>query len=267
MKKASGSMNLGYIIGFIVLIASVIALIFFLRSIDPEGKDELEICHNSVILRAKTLKIAGQLDCATQYICISGGKACEGMNADETISITGGVVAGGKGQTVNVPVTGAKAEILQAIADQMADCWWEFGEGKNDYMKDSFLRNTACAACSIIKFDKTIQEEFPNGISYNELLTWLNRPMNQNSEKTYLNYFYSIDKIDDLFTTKGLEVIKEDYESSTISLKERYMVRTGMVKQLDLPFGLMDADRNILPYFFESDDIPDPQCDEFITKA
>jgi len=88
-----------------------------------------------------------------------------------------------------------------------------------------------------------------------------------------LHYFYDVYNIDELLEKYG--VIKNDYElKKKISLKDKYMIRTGQVKpgfisKLDL-FNLFRGTQEeiyIVTYFFDMSNIPDPECNEFITKA
>ena len=39
-------------------------------------------------------------------------------------------------------------EVYQILADEMADCWWTFGEGKLNYVGSDFKSNLYCSLCS-----------------------------------------------------------------------------------------------------------------------
>ncbi len=191
-------------------------------------------------------------------MCISGGEDCEGINPTTTVKVN----------------PDSKEEIMKAIADEMADCWWMFGEGELDYMRGNFFGNTACAICSIVKFDNKIQESQEEGITYEEFIKFLaNESKSKNEKDTYLHYLYDVYSVDELAEKYG--VIKNDYElKKSISLKDKYMIRTGQVKpgfisKLDL-FNLFKGTQEeiyIVPYFFDMNNIPEPECNEFITKA
>ena len=152
------------IVGLIILIVSFTIILFFLFRLNLDETSDKEICHNSVVMKGQSVLGGGNLDCKIAYVCISGGEDCEDFNPSKTIDI-------------NPNEKNAKDEIVKAINTEMSDCWWMFGEGKIDYIGDwlnkpGFLETHRCAICSIIKFDKTIQENFVNlQIGEKEILT------------------------------------------------------------------------------------------------
>lgn len=246
------------IVTLIILIVSFAIILFLLFRLNLGRASDKEICHNSVVLKSAGKGLVGQLDCKTHYLCISGGGNCEGINPTTTVKVD----------------SENKEEIMKAIADEMADCWWMFGEGELDYMRGNFLGNTACAICSIVKFDNKIQESQEEGITYEEFIKFLaNRTKSENEEDTYLHYLYDVYSINGLLEKYG--TIKNDYElKKSISLKDKYMIRTGQIKpgfisKLDL-FNLFKGPQEeiyIVPYFFDMNNIPEPECNEFITKS
>ena len=252
MKNLKGELTTQQIVLLIILIASFSIILFFFFKLNLGEETQKTICHNSVILKGSVVSSlsGGNLDCRTNYLCISGGGKCEGINPIETIKVD----------------SGNKNEVLKAIADEMADCWWMFGEGKIDYVgtTEKVLGTNVCAACSIVKFDKKIQESIGN-ISYEELINeGLNKP--KDSQKTYLSYLYGVNSITELYDK--FEVIKEDVESKKVlTLDGRFMIRTGFAKGAFFGKTGFDPNTIIYPYIFETNDIPNPQCDKFITKA
>ena len=249
MKKIKkGEITTQQIVFLIILVTSFVVILFFLFRLNLGEISNKEICHNSVVLKGKSI-VSGNLDCRTNYLCISGGEDCEGINPTQTVKVD----------------AGNKPEVLKAIADEMADCWWMFGEGKVDYLsigdKGAWPKNT-CAVCSIVKFDKTIQESIDK-ITYKEFINdGLIKP--KNSQETYLSYIYGVNSEEDLY--EKFDSIKEDVESEEfISFEGRYMIRTGFVS--GAVWGQLSSDLIIYPYFFDTNNPPDPQCDEFITKA
>lgn len=249
IRNQKGEITTQQIVFLIILITSFVVILFFLFRLNLGEISNKEICHNSVVLKGKSI-ISGDLDCRTNYVCISGGEKCEGINPTQTIEIN----------------PDDRGEVLKAIADEMADCWWMFGEGKVDYLgigDKSPLGNNVCAVCSIVKFDRKIQEKYPDGISYEGFIEEsLIKP--KDTQDTYLSYIYGVNSEEDLY--EKFEVIKEDVDSEKfISFKERYMVRTGF--STGSLWGQLSSDSIIYPYFFDTNNIPDPQCDEFITKA
>ncbi|GAI04522.1 unnamed protein product, partial [marine sediment metagenome] len=182
------------IVTLIILIVSFVIILFLLFRLNLGRATDKEICHNSVVLKSAGKGLVGQLDCKTNYLCISGGGDCEGINPTTTIKVN----------------RENKEEIMKAIADEMADCWWMFGEGELDYMRGNFLGNTACASCSIVKFDNKIQESQEEGITYEEFMEFLaNETKSKNEKDTYLYYLYGVSSIDQVLEKYG--VIKNDF--------------------------------------------------------
>lgn len=247
-----GELTTQQIIGLIILITSFLVILFFFFRLNLGGETQNEICHNSVVLKAKSVTGFGNLDCKTNYLCISGGGECEGINPTQTIKI-------------DLSKDNAKNETMKSIADEIANCWWMFGEGKINYVtgfkeKANPLSKTSCAVCSIVKFDKTIQEKYSNGISYKEFIDEGLVKLKYNQD-TYLRYIYGVNNADDFY--KKFEVIKEDVDSEkSISFKDKYIIRTGLKKG-----SWLGEDSVIYPYFFDVNNVLNPQCDEFITKA
>ncbi len=256
-NKRKGELTTQQIVGLIILITSFLVILFLFFRLNLGGETQKEICHNSVVLAGKgTLaKIAtggSSLNCETSYVCISGGDKCEGINPTETIKI-------------DLSKDDAKNEVMRAIADEMANCWWMFGEGKINYINgfaekaNPFSKNS-CAVCSIVKFDKTIQKKYSNGISYEDFVE-KGLSQSKNNQENYLKYIYGVNNKADFYKKFG--VIKKDVDlKKFILLKGKYMIRTGLKKG-----SVFGEDSVIYPSFFDVNKIPPPQCDEFITKA
>lgn len=135
-----------------VLILSFIAVITLYARANLGGITEEQICHNSVVLRGKSIVLGETvpLDCKTQDICFSATKECnlKSMpNPSEVITIESG------------DLKKATEQLNQEIADLMADCWWMFGEGKVDYMGPKARSKTYCSNCYRIAFDESFYHE------------------------------------------------------------------------------------------------------------
>ncbi len=251
--KRKGEITSHQLVIIIILIVSFVVILFLLFRLNPGETNNKEICHNSVILKSTGKGLAGQLNCKTNYLCISGGGECEGINPTATVEVN----------------PDNKREIMKAIADEMTACWWMFGEGELDYIDvTAFDKNTACALCSIVKFDEKIQEVQEEGITYEEFLNYLTNKV-EDKDETYLHYFYNVYTIEDLLDKD--EVMKEDYQTRTISLTDRYMIRTGETKRSIagriLRLGIGEEIKYIPPYFFETSRDIEPECDKFVTKS
>jgi hypothetical protein len=144
--KKRGELTTQQIVMLIVLLASFVVLFLFLVKVNFQDTSQKEICQSSVQLigKAKTTFFSN-IDCKIHYLCISGGGECKGFTSKDTakISLNDAEVA--------------KKEIMKVIADEMADCWWMFGEGKVDYSGGAWVKDSAvCAVCTQFAFDEKI---------------------------------------------------------------------------------------------------------------
>ncbi len=250
-----GEISTRYLIMIIILIASFAIILFFIFRLNLQETGDKEICHNSVVLKSKGKGLVGDLDCKTNYVCISGGKDCEGINPTTTIKVD--------------PKN--KEEIMKAIAEEMADCWWMFGEGELDYLGlgEEGLSKTTCAMCSIIKFDeKILKEDYK--ITYTEFYEYLNT-IKKDESQTYLTYLYDVYNIKELQENFFLD---KDIEKNFILTKDRYAIVTGVKKGATIKVFGKDINlpwfkRNLIPsYYIKSESLSEELgCDEYVTKA
>lgn len=235
-----GELTTQKLVTIIILITSFVIILFLLFRLNLGVTTDKEICHNSVVLASKGKGLVGELDCKTNYLCISGGGKCEGINPTTTVEVN----------------PNNKEEIMKAIADEMAECWWMFGEGKLDY-KHADWEGYHCAACSVVKFNKKVQAEFSE-ISYKEFYEYLKNTKKSDTEN-YLKYLY------DVFDVESVKKLnkKIDIDNGKISTKEKFAVVTGLNPNWPRP------DARIHPYFVKSDEVTDKtECSVFdITKA
>ena len=97
--------------------------------------------------------------------------------------------------TIKADIT-KKDEVLKAIADEMADCWWMFGEGKVDYIGSYFGGDSHCAVCSRIKFDEKIQDKIKE-ITYSELYDYMKtHQSSHDTSQSYLKYLYGVNSME-----------------------------------------------------------------------
>lgn len=147
----------GFIIAIIIL-AVTFAILFYLIVIrlHPFSTRDTQVCTTTLTFKGISLGLSGTPNCKTQYICISGGDPCTNINPSIPI--------------IKVDPTN-KTQIMQKIAEQMANCWAEFGAGKIDYQNVGAwdgLEGNICGVCSIIGFDDKVQEALslkPEGTS------------------------------------------------------------------------------------------------------
>jgi len=249
IKEKKGELTTQQIVMLIILITSFAVILFFFFRLNLGETTNKEICHNSVVLKGKSVAGFGNLDCRTNYLCISGGGECEGINPTETIKI-------------DLSKDNAKNEIMETIVNEMADCWWMFGEGKVDYVGGTDYLNYHCGVCSNVKFDKAIQKNFQE-ISYNEFYTFLSNSKKDNSQ-TYLKYLYESNSIEEVKSK-----LKKFEFSESFSTNEGFVIITGINREIKTNIKLSGKPLPLYPYFIKSDEIKEKtECEVFdITKA
>jgi len=238
IKNKKGELTTQQIVMLIILITSFAVILFFLFRLNLGEVSNKEICHNSVVLKGKS-PVSGNLDCRTNYLCISSGGKCERINPT---------------QTIEVDLTD-ETQVLKAIADEMVDCWWMFGEGKVNY-EGADWKGYHCAVCSIVEFDKNIEVD----ISYDDLFEFLEKNKTDESQ-TYLKYLFGVFKSSD-FVDKS-DYLKENYDDS-FSFDEKYSIITGINPEFVGPDAIIPV------YFIKTSDLTEEitSCNVFdITKA
>lgn len=216
-----GEITTQQIVLLIILIISFIVILFLILRINLGGTTDSELCHNSVIMRANPVsKEAIPLKCSRTYVCLSKDGSCESMTEPEVEKVR------------------SKEEVYRVLAEEMADCWWMFGEGSIDYVgKDFFTKDNYCSICYQVGFDNSIKEidGIGDSISKDDLYKYLADTKMPDKDITYAEYF---------FGTKDLERLKrtalktEDGESvgaatfGTIDLTKQHFVMTGITSEL-----------------------------------
>ncbi len=238
-KNCKAELTTQQIVGLVILITSFAIILFLLFRLNLGETTDKQICHNSVVMKGKTV-LGGSLDCKINYVCISGGGKCEGINPTITIEVN----------------PNNKTQVMKAIADEMTDCWWMFGEGKINYVGKDIV-GYHCAICSIIKFDEKIQIK---EITYNEFYNYLANTKKDKTQ-TYLKYLYDTNLLENV--KSELEVKQFKFEES-FQLNERYAVVTGLNVEVWPQENMI-----VYPSFVKSSEIKDKtKCDVFdITKA
>ena len=122
--------------GIIVLIISGILVIIVTNLLSDAGDlSDREACRTSVLLKSQS-KILGkpmyeELNCKTE---------------------------------VHEIKTTDKEEIYKFMTYRMYDCWYQFGEGKKDFLDNYDFGNSDewCNICSRIDFDENVQDKYLN---------------------------------------------------------------------------------------------------------
>ncbi len=269
------------IVTIIILIVSFIVILYFILRLNLGSTSNSEVCRNSVLLQARGTKYLGNnLQCKTDYVCISGGQKCTNMTASVTVNVN----------------PNDKNEIMKAIANQLANCWYTFGEGVQ-YVGPSPGGGSLCGVCSIIAFDDKIQNSKifptikdclnfyqetaenskicsalfsanPSGaqpriFSYKEVIDYLN--VTQKTEaQTYLQYLYGM-PLDKLLAQPNVRPL---YDTGMISTADQFAIITG--ESNTVAFSIFGGG-TLPPVLLKTTDvskyITSQQCARYITQA
>lgn len=225
-KEGNKGATPAVIVTFVILIASFIVVIYFLFVLNPGKESDQEVCHNAVLTRAAGVlpKETIPLNCKTDYICISKDGTCEEMINPEIIKVN------------------TADDVYNALATQMANCWWIFGEGNANYIGDKFSSDLYCSICSQIAFDNSVDNLFavnPSLIArasagipenYSDSLidkrnfyTYLSNNNVSGKDISYLNYFLGLQD------SKSISDVLQNnnYNYGYIDLKQQYLLVMG----------------------------------------
>ena len=239
-KNKKGELTTKQLVTIIILIASFVIILFLLFRLNPGEVNNKEICHNSVVLKEKSGVLAGPLDCRTNYLCISGGGNCEEIPTKSTIKVD----------------PGDKDEIMQAITDEMSDCWWMFGEGEINYEKGFLEGKVNCALCSVVAFDEKVQGKIPT-ITQMELYSYLKKTAKTNSQ-TYLQYLYDMGE---LVNINDEGYFGFDLNNDVIDTSQKQSIFTGV------DMNLLGKDKYLNTFIIPTSETSLTKCQEYITKA
>lgn len=215
IKNKKGELTSQQIVILIILIASFAVLLFFLFKLNFGKTSNEEICHNSVITRGSGVlpKESIPLDCKTNYICITKDGSCEKMTGNRETR---------KAKTQD--------ETYKILAEEMADCWWIFGEGKINYIGTDFKSSLYCSICSQISFDNSI-DFFEEGEIDQKLFYDYLAKTNYSEDTSYLDYLVGL---------KSSQTIEDslkagNFESGKpINLGRQYYIIMGIFSETGL---------------------------------
>ncbi len=218
-KKNKGELSTQQIILLIILIVSFAIILFLLFRLNFGGESEKDVCHNSVVLRGNSVASdeAFPLKCSRSYVCITKDKGCEELLNPEIMKVK------------------TQEEIYQVLADEMANCWWMFGEGEIDYIGDKALERNYCSVCSQILFDESLNEiEGVNGkINKDALYDYMSKTEIEEGQ-TYLDYLFGTSDVDSL-KQEVLQSSENDLGVGTfgsIDVGEQAFVLMGIKSQI-----------------------------------
>ncbi len=216
-----GELATRQIVILIILITSFAVILFFIFRLDLGGESKKQICHNSVVMKGNKA-IPGEdapLNCERTYVCITKDGTCEELNDPEKHKVN----------SLN--------DIYGVLAEEMADCWWMFGEGKVDYIGKKGLKKNYCSICSQIYFDDSLNDikNIEKGkISKDGLYEYLASTKMGDSKITYSEYILGTTNINLL---KEQIVDTDEYDLDSVSfgeieVGEQYYVLMGITSEV-----------------------------------
>ncbi|PJE81663.1 hypothetical protein COU58_01840 [Candidatus Pacearchaeota archaeon CG10_big_fil_rev_8_21_14_0_10_32_42] len=195
-----GELTTQQIVLLIILIASFAVILFFILKLNLGQQTVQEICHNSVIMRGSSVvpTDAVPLKCKRQYVCLSLDGSCEKMTKPELIKV----------KTEN--------EVYKVLTEEMAECWWMFGEGKINYVGSDTTPTLYCSICSQIVFDNSVKDLFNGANSFDKKKLYDYMANEKRSDgKTYLQYLFKVNNMDQIYLGNFGEV---DFDMQHYSL-------------------------------------------------
>ncbi len=214
-RGKKGEMSTQQIVILIILIISFIVILFFIFRLNLGKQSDSDICHNSVVTRGSGVvpKESIPLNCKTAYVCLTKDGTCESMTNPEIKKV--------KDET----------ETYSVLAEEMATCWWMFGEGKLNYLSQDLLaQNLYCSICNQIAFDNSMNDLFSGGnIDKNNLYNYLSTTKMPDSDKNYLDYLSGVNAQEIRAT---LQSSKTDF--GVINLGKQYFIVMGEVSDVSV---------------------------------
>lgn len=240
-----GELTTTQIVMIIILIVSFIVIIYFFYRLDLGSTSNSEICHNSVLLSSKSAGISGGLQCKTDYVCISGGGKCANLNPTITITVD----------------ASNESQIMNAIATQAVNCWYNFGEGKLNYGSKGIFGSSGCALCSVVEFDNTILNKNYDD-TYAQFYEYLSTT-DKDSTQTYLYYLYRTYDLNNLLNQ--YPILKYNENNKIIS-SSQYSISTGY--NTGLAWGIFGGN-GVMPVSYVTTDqlSSELKCSNFVTQA
>lgn len=234
-KKNRRAQAIGTILTFTVIIASLVVIFLFIANSGFGQTTDQQVCHSSVVERSNGVIPAESipLNCKTHYLCLSKDGTCDEMTSPDIIKVQN------------------KEDVYKALADEMANCWAEFGEGKLNYVGEKLASHLYCSICSQIAFDKSVDffikapstsgTAITNEIDKAEFYNYLAITNVSGKDMTYLNYLLG------LKSAQTIEDALKNYKGSgtsssgssvnvnfgTINLSQQYFVVMGIFSKLN----------------------------------
>ncbi len=219
-----GDLTTTQIVMIIILVTSFAILLFFIVRLNLRQESVKDVCHNSVVLRGNSA-IPGAtttipLNCRQAYVCVTADGTCERMSSyDYKLDVN------------------TEEEMYHALAEEMATCWWTYGEGKINYVGGDWKSKTYCSICSQLRFDNSIKSElFPSGkIDKGKFYDYLQNNKMPGTEVTYSQYLFGTNQITSLLDSPQINnfgVIDLDRKTEGTNELSDYIVIMGIASEV-----------------------------------
>jgi len=188
-----GELTTTQIVLLVILVASFAIILFFIFRLNLRQETVKEVCHNSVVLRGNAALPGSTttipLNCRQAFVCVTTDGTCERMSSyDYRLDVD------------------TKEELYSALAEEMAGCWWTYGEGKVNYVGEEFVSDNYCSICSRLVFDNSIKQElFTNGkIDKTDFYqNYLVKQKMPGKEITYAEYLFGTNDLNAILKASG----------------------------------------------------------------
>ena len=212
-----GELTTQQIVILVIAITSFIILVYLFTQFNFGENTQAELCRNSVLMKGGSIvpDSTTPLNCKRKYLCITEDGSCEGLT-DPVVE-----------EVKNVE------EVYDVLANEMADCWWMFGEGKIDYVGKDSTKNNYCSICSQVLFDDSLTnlEDVDGTISKDKLYDYLSQKEFSDGERTYAEYLFGTTDLNQLRTLAYEEYGAGD-SFGKIKLGEQYFVVMGITSEV-----------------------------------
>ena len=220
-NKFGEDSHLGAILWLIGIVATIFVLFIFLNRANLGKETEQDICHYSVVARSTAISIVNPLktvvplNCKTQYVCISKDGTCDKLISPQIKKVED------------------KKEVYNVLANQLANCWRMFGEGKVDYTgKELSAGKNYCSLCYQVAFDKSIKEMLKTDtIDKGDFYNYLEDTKIPEKDISYWDYLFESNSPQELANSLNAE--KKD---NTVAVNLYCKERCRIVNDKDSPF-------------------------------
>jgi len=212
IKNKNGELTTQQIVMLIILITSFAVILFLLFRLNLGKTTDRELCYNSVVMKGNSA-LPGDtipLNCRTSYLCITKDGSCEKMTKPEIKKVEN------------------ENDVYEALADEMADCWWMFGEGKVNYVEKELLSSLYCSICSQIAFDDSVQEIIGKEIDEKDFYNYLADEKISGKDISYSEYLLGIREFKDIEESLS----KKNINFGKINLDNQQYIVMGITSEI-----------------------------------